>query len=350
MGNGNRVFLNGDTNEIEFTFEFADEQGENIEHSATVQFQRTLRVPDDGKEYPLPAGLGSFPLFHSRSKALNLPDHMTSRGGVVFPIYPFEAAWMNFGCTSGLPVALRIAAGKINAVSGNAWAETTPEIQDYVVLPEQFWLDGFNTGNDQVRQFVAAKLGGNLTVEEQLTGEAEWGGIQILAVPMKLTKYQELLRRRREEIFEGFEDDCSVVCYSAAPPASWDEGDFEMCLDMGMGQGGMIKQSIEEDPYAIDDWDFKNAQRVFVSMVDAREWQKVGGGYVPTPITPETYENEGIPWFNLEGISDIPKSSSLESLKTVQTGMIELGVDLDDSVPRVSEPLEVPPKIADGSW
>ena len=350
MGNGNRVFLNGDTNEVEFSFEFIDEQGNSVDHNATVQFQRTLRVPDDGKEYPLPAGLGSFPLYHSRSKALTLPEHMTSRGGVVFPIYPFEAAWMNFDCTSGLPVALRIAAGKINAVSGEAWVETTPEIQDYVVLPEQMWLDGFNTGSDQVRQFVAAKLGANLTVEEQLTGEAEWGGIQILAIPMKLAKYQELLNRRRERIFDSFEDDGRIVCCSAPPPASWDEGEFNMCLDMGMGQGGMIKQSIEEDPYGVDDWDFENAQRVFVSMVDAREWRKVGGEYVSTPITPETYEKEGIPWFNLEGISDLPKSASLEGLKTVQSGMIELGVDINDSAPTVGRPLEISPKIADGSW
>jgi len=29
-----------------------------------IRFQRTLRLPDDGKTYPLPAGLGAFPLRH----------------------------------------------------------------------------------------------------------------------------------------------------------------------------------------------------------------------------------------------------------------------------------------------
>ncbi|HYO00567.1 MAG TPA: hypothetical protein VET27_01165 [Mycobacterium sp.] len=29
--------------------------------SLQVSFQRTLRVPDDGKQYGLPPGLGSFP-------------------------------------------------------------------------------------------------------------------------------------------------------------------------------------------------------------------------------------------------------------------------------------------------
>ncbi len=28
----------------------------------SVSFQRTLRIPDDGREYPLPPGSGAFPL------------------------------------------------------------------------------------------------------------------------------------------------------------------------------------------------------------------------------------------------------------------------------------------------
>ena len=28
----------------------------------SIRFQRTLRIPDDEKEYPLPPGLGEFPL------------------------------------------------------------------------------------------------------------------------------------------------------------------------------------------------------------------------------------------------------------------------------------------------
>ena len=29
-----------------------------------VEFERTLRIPDDGRDYPLPPGLGNFPLRH----------------------------------------------------------------------------------------------------------------------------------------------------------------------------------------------------------------------------------------------------------------------------------------------
>ena len=30
----------------------------------SLVFQRTLRIPDDGRDYPLPPGLGRFPLRH----------------------------------------------------------------------------------------------------------------------------------------------------------------------------------------------------------------------------------------------------------------------------------------------
>ncbi len=36
----------------------------------TIEFQRTLRIPDDDKSYPLPPGLGAFPLRH-------VDDHAT---------------------------------------------------------------------------------------------------------------------------------------------------------------------------------------------------------------------------------------------------------------------------------
>jgi hypothetical protein len=40
----------------------------------TIQFQRTLRIPDDGKHYPLPPGLGTFPVRHIEDFANRLPE------------------------------------------------------------------------------------------------------------------------------------------------------------------------------------------------------------------------------------------------------------------------------------
>jgi hypothetical protein len=140
----------------------------------TIAFQRTLRIPDDGRTYPLPAGLGAFPLRSLDDFPATAPASWLQRGGGVLPMYQSEALWISF--SARYPCAVKIAAGKINAVSGEAWtAELHSEPQDYVVVPGQPWLDGFSVGEGLIRQFVAMPLGAGDTVEEQLTGRADVG-------------------------------------------------------------------------------------------------------------------------------------------------------------------------------
>ena len=45
----------------------------HAEARCAIEFQRTLRIPDDGRDYPLPPGLGSFPLRHLDDHAARLP-------------------------------------------------------------------------------------------------------------------------------------------------------------------------------------------------------------------------------------------------------------------------------------
>ena len=61
-----------------------------------ISFQRTLRIPDDGNEYPLPPGLGSFPLRHVDDFASKVPAGWLRRGGVMMPMYQSEALWVSF--------------------------------------------------------------------------------------------------------------------------------------------------------------------------------------------------------------------------------------------------------------
>ena len=69
-----------------------------IEESArfSIDFQRTLRIPDSEKTYPLPPGLGSFPLRHVEDYPGKLPAQTTARGGVILPMWQAEAMWLNF--------------------------------------------------------------------------------------------------------------------------------------------------------------------------------------------------------------------------------------------------------------
>ena len=56
----------------------------------SVEFQRTLRIPDiegDTTEYPLPPSLGSFPLERVQDHKGGLPGVHARRGGVMMPMY-----------------------------------------------------------------------------------------------------------------------------------------------------------------------------------------------------------------------------------------------------------------------
>ena len=46
----------------------------HAEAVAQLDFQRTLRIPDDGKTYPLPPDLGSFPLRHIEDFVPRVPS------------------------------------------------------------------------------------------------------------------------------------------------------------------------------------------------------------------------------------------------------------------------------------
>jgi hypothetical protein len=62
----------------------------------TIAFQRTLRIPDDGRTYPLPAGLGEFPLRSVDDFPATAPASWLQCGGVVLPTDQSEALWISF--------------------------------------------------------------------------------------------------------------------------------------------------------------------------------------------------------------------------------------------------------------
>ena len=255
-----------------------------------IDFQRTLRLPDDGRDYHLPPGLGRFPLRHVEDHDLGSSNHRKGRGGVIMPIFQTDALWLNFHSVNfdhpKLPVALKIGAGKINAVSGEKWSEgLAQDPQDHVVLPGQPWLDGFNVARGVVRQFVAMPLGQGYTVEEQIDPESDVGGIQIEAIPMKKELYEELRARHEERGQSRF--GIAMVCESVAE------------TEMGLGMGGSMRQEIHVDEYGLDAWDLERRQRSFVMLANTRQWMKITGEEPPlSPISAEEYSKAGLPWFD----------------------------------------------------
>ena len=93
----------------------------------------------------MPAGLGAFPLRSVDDFPATAPSSWLQLGGVVMPMDQSEALWISL--SARYPFAVKIAAGKINAVSGEAWtAELPREPQGYAVVPGQPWFDGFSVG------------------------------------------------------------------------------------------------------------------------------------------------------------------------------------------------------------
>ncbi len=141
----------------------------------TIGFQRTLRIPDDGKDYFLPPGLGRFPVRHVDDFAGRVPHGWLEHGGVMLPMHQAEAMWLNFDSgyipehETEYPFAVKIAAGRIDAVTGENWTNGLHGLpQDYMVVPGQPWLDGFCVEKGTIRQFVAMPLGEGYTAEEQI--------------------------------------------------------------------------------------------------------------------------------------------------------------------------------------
>lgn len=88
--------------------------------TASIGFQQTLRIPDDGTDYPLPAGLGPFPLRHVDDHPDTVPESWTRHGGVMLPMWRTEAMWIRFDGV--YPWAVKIAAGKRCAITGGEFS------------------------------------------------------------------------------------------------------------------------------------------------------------------------------------------------------------------------------------
>jgi hypothetical protein len=285
-----------------------------------LDFQRTLRIPDDGRDYPLPPGLGRFPLRHVDDFAANVPATWRERGGVMFPMFQSEATWIllrpehDFDRGVGYPFALKVAAGKINAVTGQSWNNgLNRNPQDYLVAPRQPWLDGYCVEKGVIRQFVAMPLGAGYSAEEQITGQAEFGGVQIIVYPMK----PDVFERRFPKLERLSKRRCTTESVD-----SWLALDMEFCASaaMGLAPGGRMKQEIYDDLFDFDDWDLAHSSRCFVHLTNSIAWRAITGEAPPTmPPTAKQYAQAGLPWFDYydDRAKALAGSSILDKLKSV---------------------------------
>lgn len=295
----------------------------------SISFQRTLRVPEDGQSYPLPPGLGPFPIRLASELGDRLPPSWAGAEAFFIPLYQGEALWIGFIGAAWKPNAVKIALGAVNALTGKS---LEPEIrvgeeQDYIVCPEQPWLDGINAGAGYIKQFVATRLGSGDSVEAQITGREERGGLQFFA----------------------YEPRPGTFPTTAPPPGPEPIGRQVLQADlppearMGLGAGGRIKQRIYPDPYGASVWETDASVTVRVHIVNTEQYRALTGDEPPpSPIKMETYAEYGLPWFELydETKGDIAPAEALEAVTSVGK---RLGSDASAESPKSPDQAGVDP-------
>lgn len=278
----------------------------------SVSFQRTLRIPDDGNVYPLPPGLGAFPIHSVTDYWDRVPSAWRSQNSYFISMYQREALWLGFDGATWKPNAVKIAIGKVNAISGQVGNETLySQPQNYIVCPNQPWLDGINAGENFIRQFVAMPLGSGLTVEAQVSGVEEFGGIQILVYEPKPGRFPDQPPPERSPDIRGV---------AASLP---------MGMEMGLAAGGRMSQKIYPDPYGIDTWDLTNSGSIVVHIVNSEQYRGLTNLEPPsTPITAQAYTQYGLPWFSLydEEQGDVPATEPLSRVRTIREQEFEQGI------------------------
>lgn len=173
--------------------------------NTNISLGRTLRLPEDGNEYNLPALFGQFPLVNVDFLPKKMPKAIVQKSGVVIPMYQREAISITIDSArhqmhetswtferprkpTNEDFAIRIFSGGVNVISGLPVnkARSTNE-QDYITSPAQKRLDGFLSASKSersiVRQFVSMPTGEGYSAEGQVTGSELISGVQLIIAP-----------------------------------------------------------------------------------------------------------------------------------------------------------------------
>jgi hypothetical protein len=282
-------------------------QGDRLKVGAglCVRLERTLRIPNDGRAYPLPPSFGAFPVYRTRD--YRRTQASAKRAEFFVPLHQWEALWISFEGEDWKPNAVQVAAGGVNVLTGERFpSPLKDDPQNYIVCPLQPWLDGIKAGRGRVHQFVAAPMGKGLTLEEQITGDATRGGLQIRV-------YEP-----RPGIFPAKKPRSSA---SSATTAFYEEA--PMAGELGIAAGGSIEQKVYPDPHGVETWNPKDHKDLHILIVNSREFEAITGEAPPrSTLSAADYERLGLPWFKLydEDLQGLDRTPELRKLKTVKRG------------------------------
>ena len=170
----------------------------------------------------------------------------------------------------------------INAVSGLPDADDNlDEPQNYMVCPDQPWLDGCNIGDGVIRQFVAMPLGEGYGLGAGTTA-GEQGGLNIIAIDPLPGRFPD------------------TQPPAGLGPMKLSQAVMDTPQQMTLGAGGQMRQKIYPDRFGRDVWDAGSVGRAHVRLINAPAWRTLTGEEAPSsPIDIESYTRAGLPWFDI---------------------------------------------------
>jgi hypothetical protein len=229
------------------------------------------------------------------------PPGWMRENAVLVPLYQREALWIGFDGRWWHPNAITLAAGGINVITGDPASDgLSSDPQNYLVVPDQPWIDGFHLEHGVVRQFVAAPLGFSASVGEQL-GSNDQTALQFRvfeAVPGRFPEQEPKERR----VMEG-------------APMAQPGG-----LEMGFAAGGRIVQRLYEDKHGLEAWQREPVAQLCVYVVNSELYRDLTGKPAPpSSVSAADYTAAGFPWFELydESRSAIATENWLHRVKTL---------------------------------
>lgn len=272
-----------------FGFKLRNPDGSDRLVSLPVELRRTVLAPKNGNGDYLPGHEGNIEFHNNPAMIEQLGAVAQARGGVIAPMHNTEALYLRFPVDKEgnyYPMAVKVYAGGINAVTGEYETEPNatfdPDNQDYIVIHPSDptlgmrWLDGFVNPKGGVNQFAAVPLETGLTAEQQKTGQAQMGGMQLIVAPMNPRLWQAM-NPPRSSTTRAIGGNRGTKSVGGGEEPS-----------MGIAPAGRLNQIVPRDPFVkaaldhlISPQDIwmggDHALPVFVHMVDAQQWERISG-------------------------------------------------------------------------
>ncbi|KAF5010114.1 hypothetical protein FDECE_3700 [Fusarium decemcellulare] len=231
-----------------------------------ISFMRTLRVRGQESEYEPPEGLGTFPLFNTQPYRDQLPPQAAAQGGLFLPMYNKEAMYIAFDCRESDKFAVRPFLGGVNGISGDNLINkdsSSLSRQDYIVAPQQKRLDGIAVWPGVTKQFVAMEMNPNPrqgteltspstastskrekqpsqggTIEYQMTGRDEVGGIQFQIIPQ--FDLDPMFAGSMRDVSPRWKKDWDLKSYQPVPPGTTAYDVLKTPAELGLDAGSTI--------------------------------------------------------------------------------------------------------------